>query len=215
MATCRDVTTEALRALGALAPGDSAEADESDAAMDALSVLIHEWHESRGPMIDVDISADYTPGENQRVRVQNGVTVSITLPNSVNFTRTGVLYDYGFWPSTIIPVVGSIAVADGVTLRAPRDGARIEIVGLTQALYFYRADLNLWVSVLDLTLDSDFPLNERYRGHFGALVAQRLIDSWPALYEPTPNLSRRIARANHIMLTRPGVVRDPVVADYI
>ena len=40
------------------------------------------------------------------------------------------------------------AAADGVYWRAPRDGARIEIVGTTQALYFYRDDTNAWARCL-------------------------------------------------------------------
>ena len=180
MATCRDVTTEALRALGALAPGDEPQVDEASAALDALQTLMLEWHEARGPMLDVDAQADITPGEDQRIRVQDGDTISVTLPNSVNIYRTSGPYDYGFTPPTALPPVGSTAPVDGRTTRAPRDGARIEIVGTTQALFFYRADTNSWVNVSALTLDAPFPLNERYRG----LAFRRLSDAEPTRAQP-------------------------------
>lgn len=214
MATCRDVITEALRVLGALAPGDEAAVDELASGLDAMQTLVLELHAQRGPLTDVDVSADYTAGENQRLRIEQGSTATVSLPNSVNVLYAAAPYDYGFmgggWARA-----GSVAAADGGALRAPRDGARIEIVGVTQAIYFYRADLNEWVSILGLTLDTPFPLNERYRGHMAALIAQRLADSWPALYEPTPSLQRRIQAAGFALALRPGDARDPVRAEYL
>ncbi|MBA3811242.1 MAG: hypothetical protein H0X27_06280, partial [Caulobacteraceae bacterium] len=148
MATCRDVISEALRVLGALAPGDEGAVDELAAALDAMQTLLLELHAQRGPMVDVDVAADYTAGENQRLRIEQGAMATVFLPNSVPVFFAGALYDYGFAPSTVGPPLGSAAAADGATRRAPRDGSRIEIVGVTQALWFYRADMNEWVSVL-------------------------------------------------------------------
>lgn len=215
MATCRDVCAEALRVLGALAPGDEGAVDELAAALDAMQTLILELHARRGPMIDVDVAADYTAGENQRIRIEQGATATVSLPNSVAVFPTGALYDYGFVPSASTPPLGGAAASDGATTRAPRDGSRIEIVGVTQALWLYRADMNEWVSVLGLTLDTPFPLNERYRGDFAALIAERLADAWPALYEPTPGLMRRIQRAGFALALRPGDARDPVRAEFL
>lgn len=212
MTTCRVVATEALGALKALAPGDSMTADEAEAALEAIQTLLLELHEATGPMTDIDVTADYVAGENERVRVQDGHTVNLSLPNSVATTRSAA-NDYGFSRASS-PPSGSLAVADGVSYRQPRDGARIEFVGVAQGLYFYRADINAWTSVYGLTLDAVLPLNARMVGHFGALVAQRLIDRWPSLFEPTPNLARRIARANSAMMIRPGTARDPVRGQY-
>lgn len=212
MTTCRTVATEALSALKALAPGDEMNVDESAAALEAISNLLLELHEARGPLTDVDVTADYTAGENERVRVQEGYTVTVSLPNSVASSGSSPS-DYGFTRSPT-PATGYADPADGYVRRQPRDGSRIEIVGTTQDLYFYRSDINTWASVYDLTLDSTLPLSARYVGPFGALVAQRMIDRWPGLFEPTPSLARRIARANSAMMVRPGTARDPVVGEY-
>lgn len=215
MATCRDVCTDALTALKAIAPGDWLQVDELASGLTALQQLLLEWHAARGPMIDVDISADYTAGPDQRIRVQNGAMVTVTLPNSAPLFVTWDPYDYGFVATPDQPAAGSTGSADGYNYRQPRDGERVEIVGQgAQALYFYTADTNAWASVYGLALDSALPINSRHIGHWGARVAERLVDSWPALFEPTPSLAKRIVAANSALLIRPGVTRDPVVAQY-
>lgn len=216
MTTVRAAGEEALRTFKALAPGDSMTVDECTAVVEAVQNLILDLHEARGPMRDVDIIDDYTPGENERVRVQSGYTVTVTLPNSVPIVGTSA-YDYGF-TSTVLSTGGSSDSADGVTWRQPRDGARIEIVGLAggnvPGVYFFRADTDDWVLATGLSIDSTLPLNARYTSAFGALIAQRLIETWPGVFEPTSSLLRRVARANTTLMLRPGVARDPVVAEY-
>lgn len=215
MATCRDVCTDALTALKALAPGDWIQVDELASGLVALQQLLLEWHAARGPMIDIDISADYVAGPDQRIRVQAGSTVTVTLPNSAPIFVTYDPYDYSFATSTDLPAAGSTGSADGIIYRQPRDGERVEIVGLNaNALYFYTADTNTWASVYGLILDSALPINSRHIGHWGARVAERLVDSWPAMFEPTPSLAKRIIAANSALLIRPSVQRDPVRADY-
>lgn len=214
MSTCRDVVTESLTAIKALAPGDDMTVDESASALRALQQLLLEWHEARGPMVDVDVSADYVAGADQRIRVQDRVTVTITLPNSVPLFVNWPWTDYGFMPSSAQPQAGATSAADSSSYRQPRDGERVEIVGTNQALYFYRADTNEWASVYSLTLDSTLPVNARNIGHWGARVAERMIDTWPGLFEPTPSLAKRIAKANSALLMRPGVARDDVRATY-
>lgn len=213
MTTLRDVGIDALRSLKALAPGDGMTADEINVVLDAVQSVLLELHEARGPMRDVDISADYTAGENERVRIDDGITATVSLPNSVRVMNGQPCADYGFIAVTGFPT-GSLNSADGVAYRAPRDGTRVEIVGMTQALYFYRADVNTWVQADQRLIDSLCPLNSRYRGDVAALVASRLIDSWPDIDEPTPNLARRIARANSHLLIRSGTARDPVRGEY-
>jgi hypothetical protein len=70
------------------------------------------------------------------------------------------------------------------------------------------------VAATGLTLDSQLPVNERYRAHVAAKVAERLVEIWPELFEPTPSLAVRIARANSALLVRPGVERSPTQATY-
>jgi hypothetical protein len=124
-------------------------------------------------------------------------------------------YDYGFSADQSAPPTGSTGPADGVQYRQPRDGTRIEIVGTTQALYFYRADLNEWRDAVNFGLDDETPLNSRYTSALAAMVAERLMEAWPGLYEPTPALARRIARGNAALMLQSGRARDPVQADYL
>jgi len=214
MSTCRDAILDAMLALKVLTPGDDPQADELATGLTAISVMVLEAHNARGPMLDVDISANYVASENQRVRIQAGVTVTVTLPNSVPIYISYNPNDYGFSAPTVQPPVGSIVTADGAQFRQPHDGARIEIVGTTQALYFYRADINQWQAATELTLDAELPFNARYTGAFAALLAERLMDVLAAA-EPSPGLTRRIQRGNSAMLMRTGTARDPVIASYL
>lgn len=213
MTTLREVVAEALYALKALAPGDGMTVDEINGGLDAVQSVILELHEARGPLRDVDVTNDYTAGENERVRVQAGYSVSVTLPNAISVFNGRPCTDYGFKAVTDAPA-GSTGIADGLTWRQPRDGTRIEVVGTTQGLYFYRADQNAWVQADQRAIDDLMPLNSRYKGALGALVARRLIDTWPGLFEPTPSLAARIARANSQLLLRSGVARSAAVGEY-
>jgi hypothetical protein len=65
-----------------------------------------------------------------------------------------------------------------------------------------------------LALDTEIALNGRYASALGALVAERLMETLPDLDEPTPGLSRRIARGREALLLRPGVRKAPVRAEY-
>ncbi len=214
MPTCRVVIADALRALKVMAPGDMAHVDQLNAGLSAVQNLILELHEARGPLIDVDVTADYVANENQRCRVQAGDTVTITLPNAIPIFASWDPSDYGFtdWPFT--PDPGSTGQADNISFRQPTDGARIEAVGTTQGLWLYRADINTWVPAYALTLDSEIPLNGRYAGAFGALVAERLMEEL-SLNEPSPGFARRTTMARALMFTRPGAFRQPVKAQYL
>ena len=216
MPTCRIVIKDALRALKAIAPGDDATVDELDDGLHALRNLVEEIHNARGPLVDVDVTANYCPSENQRVRVQAGYDVTITLPNAIPLYDGFDPCDYGFDPATNAGAwapQGTTASADGVSYRQPSDGARIEIVGTTQALYFYRADLNQWMPATGLTAESELPLNARYAGAIGALLAERLMEVL-ALGEPTPGLAARISMARSTLYTQAGTRRSPVRAEY-
>jgi len=217
MATARVVIREAMRALRAIAPGDDPQVDDLNAGMEAVSNLILDIHEARGPLRDVDVTADLVPGENQRIRIQAGFDIDVTLPNAVPIWGAFDPYDYGFVAGCQsggeIAPQGTTAVADGVQYRQPTDGARIEIVGTTQALYFYRADINQWMAATGLTLDSELPFNNRYTSAIGALVAERLMDV-VANAQPTAGLTRRIGRGNAALMLRTGNHHAPTRARY-
>jgi hypothetical protein len=214
MPTCRAVIKDALRALKVMAPGDDVHIDQLAAGLSGLQNLILELHEARGPLVDVDIAADYVANENQRCRIQAGDTVTITLPNSIPIWPAFDPADYGFSGGVALPNPGSAAAADGATLRAPRDGSRIEVVGTTQGLWFYRADLNAWQNAYDLGLDDEIPLNQRYAGPLGAFLAERIEDEL-AVAEPSPGVARRAALARAVLFMRPGAKRDPARAEYL
>ena len=215
MATCRVVVTQALQALSALALGDDPSADELSAGLDAIGNVLLDLHESRVPMTDVDVIADYIAAENQRVRVQLGFTVKVTLPDAVPIWPTRGPSDYGFTAALATPPMGSTDTADGVQFRAPRDGTRVEVVGTSQSLSFYRADVNAWFAATGLALDDEAPLNARYTSALAALVAERMIESMPGVFEPTPALARRIARGNLALMLQGGVARDPTAGEYL
>jgi hypothetical protein len=195
MATVRVAVNEAMRALRAIASGDDPTADELAVGLEATQNLVMDIHEARGPLLEIDISGAYTAGENQRVRVESGDVVSITLPNSVAMFWSWDPYDYGFVPGYPgQPPAGSTGAADNIQYRPPTDGARIEIVGTSQALYFYRADLNQWMPALALGIDTELPFNNRLTSAFEALLAERLADVVADAPQISPTLQRRIAR---------------------
>ncbi len=111
MATIRAAIDEASRALRATGTGEDPAADELAAGLAAAQALILELHEARGPLRDLDVATDYVAGENQRVRVIAGATVTVTLPNAVAIGATAA-------------TGGSTGAADGASWRAPMDGAR-------------------------------------------------------------------------------------------
>lgn len=213
MPTVRIITKDAMRALKALAPGDDPDVDELNIALEAFQNLCAELHNGMGPLHDVDVSAaSWIPAENQRLRIQSGATTAVTLPNAVPMYDGFDPYDYGFNPASQAWLAyapqGTTAAADNIEYRQPRDGARIEIVGTGEALYFYRADINAWMPVYGLTLDTESPFNARYAGPLGALLAERLLDSIGA-GQASPALAQRIARANAAMRLRTGNHRPP------
>lgn len=206
MTTCRDIIVDAFGALGAIAFGGQPTADELDGALRALQAILIDLHNARPPLRDVDVSADYLASENERVRVAAGADIVVTLPNSVLVNGGDGANDYCF--ATVectAPPQGSNAAADGRLLRPPCDGARVEIVGTAQALYFYRSDINSWVPAAPLTADGLSPLNGRYDGSIAALVAERLCD--PMNVAPSPTLVKRIARGNATLLAGPATSR--------
>jgi hypothetical protein len=227
MPTCRVVIKDALRALKVLAPGDMPHIDQLNTGLSAIQNVALELHEARGPLLDVDVPSStcptppsafsYTPSENQRIRIQAGFTVTVTLPNSIPFFDGFDPYDYGFNPAlshwAAYAPQGTTAPADHIMYRQPRDGARIETVGTSQQLFFYRADLNQWISVYDIRLDDEIPLNARYAGPFGTMVAERLMEEL-SVNEPSPGFARRVANARAVMFTRPGTRPAPTRGQY-
>ena len=210
----RSIITDALRAIRVIAPGDEPHVDDLNTGLGMFSALILDIHNGRGPLLDVDVTAaTVVASENQRLRIQAGDTATVTLPNAVPQRVTINPYDYGFSPPVSLIPVGTTASADGVTYRQPRDGSRIEIVGTTQALYFYRADINQWILASTLTLSAESPLNARYNQAFIAMLAESLSTTFPDA-QLSPLMLTRIARGRVAIFTQQGTARDPVRAEY-
>jgi hypothetical protein len=205
MATVRVALNEAMRALRSAGLGEDATADELAVGLEAAQNLVLEIHEARGPLYDLDVSAAYVAGENQRLRIVNGDVVQITLPNAVAMFWDYDPYDYGFVPGYPgLPPAGSTGAADNIQYRPPADGARIEIVGTTQALYFYRADLNQWTPAYGLTIDAELPFNDRLTSSFTAMLAERLADVLADAPQISPQLARRIAAGRSAIFIQSG-----------
>ena len=216
MSTCRHAISDALRQLKVIGLGEGPHVDQLSVGVGAIRDLLLELHEARGPLRDVDISANWIADQNTRNRIEQGLTIVVTLPNSVPTVDGWDPYDYGFVPAMNewgTQVQGSTGAADNVCWVAPTDGARIEIVGTTSELFFYRADINQWIEVYGIRLDDELPLNARYNGPFGTLLAERLMEDL-TITEPTPGFAKRVATARSVLFTRPGVRRKAVKADY-
>jgi hypothetical protein len=186
--TCRDIIRDALRELDVLAPGDELTVDDAEVAIDRLQTTVLAIAEARGPWRTLDVTSDYTPGEDERVRVQAGVTIALTLPNTVSDGQGGT--------------------------RAPVDGARISVVGQQRALWLYRADLNSWVQADALAIDGPAPLSSVHHGGLAAILAVALANAWPGRPAPTGLTLRRAAQANLALMTAPGVARAVQTAEH-
>lgn len=161
--TVRDIITRAGRWLLDLGAGDQPHAAELSDGLQVLQDLIEELPGLGvgGPWVNVDITAAYEAREDERIRVQDGYTVAVTLPNTVeDYTGAPEYFDRDSWT--------------GAT-RAPRDGARVLIIGDgAQQLYVYNADVNSWLTALGLTISSTVPFSRTYHAGLAAMLAERL-----------------------------------------
>lgn len=115
---------------------------------------------------DVETSASYTAGENERIRVTTASAVTITVPTAVASSRSLL------WCCNQIELV-----CTGYDDRAPSDGARVhvsDVFSSDNTTYFYRADIAQWTPATALTLESDSPLSAEYDEGLGAMLALRL-----------------------------------------
>jgi hypothetical protein len=161
--SCREVIERAERWLLGIVPGDQLQVDEITDGLAVLQDLVLEFPglDVGGPWTDVDVTADYTVGEDERVRVQDGYEVDITYPNTVPaYTGAKEYFDADSWTGDY---------------RPPRDGSRAMIVaeGITE-LRIYCADAGAWRTATDLTKDSAVPLPASCHNGLAAMLAERL-----------------------------------------
>lgn len=155
MANCRTVTTAALRKVGVVNEGQrSAPQYESQVALETLQG----WYFAAmaqgvfGRLTDVTVEADYEADEFERITNISGAAVDVTLPETIDDCGTERL------PVDLCPVV----VVDP---------------GVEPLNYLYDAVVGDWVSLNDLTLDSEAPLSTRGPDNLACLLAVALADT--------------------------------------
>lgn len=115
---------------------------------------------------EVEVSANYTVGENERIRVTTASAITITVPTAVASSHSLL------WCCNQVELV-----CTGYPDRAPKDGARVhvsDVFSSDNTTHFYRADIAQWTRADSLTLDSDSPLSAEFDEGLGALLAVRL-----------------------------------------
>jgi len=132
MSTIRDLVTLALQKHRVIALGESPTAAEADAGLQAFQHVVDQVCQG---WIDVDVSAAYTAGEDERIRITSG-SPTITYPTTVVDAVTGCQ-------------------------RAPRSGAKVAVISSAgvRTMHLYQADKGQWVEVSGLTLNSDCPFD--------------------------------------------------------
>jgi hypothetical protein len=173
MTTNLDIIKKAMKKIHVLPRGTEPTSAEASDGMDALQSLIVELigQGSLGRLYDVLATSAYTVFEQDRVRADPGVTV--TIPDTITNERPtdypgGDGYDYGF---------GGLSVP----ARAPRDRAVVVVFdGDTDTVVYhvYSAYKGEWVVINGLTQQDDFPFADYLEDGFAALLAERIVDDF-------------------------------------
>jgi hypothetical protein len=153
------IIADANRDLAFLDESEAAPAEMAARGLRLMQALVNELVLlAGGPWVDVDTSAAYTAGENQRIRV-TGAPV-ITKP-------TSIIVDTG---------AGSTSAADlyNATRRPIRNFTRIQVIGTGAGSWVYTAELGAWTSYSALALTDENPLGPKTDGGLGAALAVRI-----------------------------------------
>lgn len=183
MQTCRDVIKRAYLMLGAVDLESEPSGPEGALGLSVLQSLVDTlpgstwWRE-------VEASADYTAGENERVRAATQAAIVISVPVAVSSGET-LLWRCG----------GITLSCCGGADRAPADGARVHVCDAysdSASSFRYRADLGQWLQSDALTLASPIPLGRDLHEGLAALLAVRL---QPVLGVALPPVAQAMAAA--------------------
>ena len=182
MLTMRQLCIRALRKARVVSEGrPTAEDYDFQVAMETvLSMYAAFIANGRfGPTTDVIVTADYTAGENERVVNNSESDVTITLPATIEDDSTGT-----------------------TVTRPPEDRSFVLVSGPDPQAYLYDADLAEWVTLGDLTADSNAPLSGRFAAHLISILAGQLCDEYGS--EIGPVLANLIQTGNAALkLKRP------------
>lgn len=162
--TVRQILIDAVEQIGAKDAGENLEAGYGAQGLRIYQNMVLNlpgmrwWNE-------VEASANYTAGENERVRVIVDTAVSITVPVAVSSAQK------------VLFCCNQIELkCSGYDDRAPKDGARVHVSDAfsdSAFTYFYRGDIAQWTQANALTLDSEVPLSSEWDEGSAAMLAAR------------------------------------------
>lgn len=164
------IINRALRMLGVVDAGSAPTATQGEQALEALQSLVlalpntNRW-------TDVDVTEDYTAGENERIRATTTDALTITIPVSV---ASG---------DRLLDRCGNVTLVCSAADRAPRELARVQITDAlsdTTYTYYYRSDLAQWTRVDALTLTGESALSAIFDMGLSAMLAVVLADEYGA-----------------------------------
>lgn len=162
--TVREIITNALRQLGALAGGREPKAADATLGLQTLQAMLLTLPEFSRSLARVRVSANYTAEENQRIFNTSGSPITITLPDAVEDTDDEIPDD---------------------SERPPKNGAMVaESSATTAKVYVYVEYLASWMQLTNLTLDSDNPLGPEHDEGLAAMLAVRLQPYFRTPLEP-------------------------------
>lgn len=153
MPTCRDIITRALRKIRVYAAGEEPSADDINDGLEELQNLYEQWGSNGmfGRLKDVATAVDYEAGENERIRVTDGAT--ITIPTELT----------------------ELDEED----RPPYDTAFIEVVDVdAETVTRHLFDAGAWVTIGNLALGDEAPLASKGRGGLAACLAVAIAEEY-------------------------------------
>lgn len=190
--TVRQICTRAARKVGASSEGQIAPKDYD---MGVLKDTLTAWYLSAvdagtfGALRDIAKTANYTAKENERIRKDAAVT--ITLPTTITDRCTGRTRT----PYDLTPIVVTYPTQDGFP-----------------QYNLYDASLGSWVRLDTLTLDSVAPLSGRSADGLASVVAVLVMEERGM--EPGPLTLSRAARFRLSLAAKHGVTREAVASQY-
>jgi hypothetical protein len=205
MATNLDIIKRALKKISALAAGSEPPAVDAYDANEALKSIFVELigNGTLGALNDVLATDDYTACEWDRIRADEGVTVTLPTEITTDYTRgpTGSPSDYGWGVST--------------TPRPPYNLAPVVVVDSDgEATYsLYNAYTGAWVAINDLGQQATFPLPKHLENGFACMLAEALVDEFGG--QVGEQTKRQSAYCRVALTHRPDSQRRAAVVSYI
>lgn len=146
------------------------------------------------------VTADYTAEEGDRIGYDGATSSTITLPTTVEDATSPAPYGE--------EQVSSTSSAVDTTNRAPRDHSMVQVAGTSQLIEVYDALLGDWVQITSLTLTTDAPLCNRWRGELVDMLVPRVA------LAITPEMKAAAGRAKSRLVINVSAPRQETVGVY-